>query len=193
MATTKKYIPDSIVNTPKGKIRILSYKPGKRLKNGKKQHPRVVIEFLKTGTVISVQTTNIAAGKFHDYREPTVYGVGYIGSPIVIPARGKNSIIRRVYDLWANMPKRAYGGYGTSYSGVKVDPRWHNFTHFLNTIQNVQGYSEWEKDEDKYVLDKDLKECGNKIYSLDTCMFITDSDNVRESLLRRWHGNSDSM
>ena len=185
MATTSKYIPGSIVNTPKGKIRILSYRPGKRLNDGKKQHPRIVIEFLKTGTVISVQATNIAAGKFHDYREPTVYGVGYIGSSIIIPARDKHSVIRRVYDLWSNMLRRAYGGYDTSYSGVKVDPRWHNFTHFLNTIQNIQGYSEWEKCEDNYVIDKDLKKYGNKVYSLDTCMFIKSSDNVRESLLRR--------
>lgn len=185
----QKFIEGSIIETPKGKIRILSRRPGKRLPNGKKVHPRAIIEFLKTGTVIDVQTTNLTSGKFHDHREPTVYGVGYIGSPITIPERGSGSIVRRVYDLWANMLKRVYGDYKGKYEGCSVDVRWHNFTTFLNTIHEVPCYTLWEENKIPYHLDKDIRIEGNKVYSRDTCTFVPAKVNIHESSMRRWHGN----
>jgi hypothetical protein len=171
--------------TPKGLIKILSRTKKQKLPNGKTKHPRAVIQFVETGTVIDVQTCNIKAGKFEDFMKPTVYGVGFLGSPIRIPDRGSNSIIRRIYDLWANMLKRAYGNYKTSYVGCRVDPRWHNFTTFLNTIHEVEGYEDWEKDSSMH-LDKDIKKDNCKIYSRDHCKFVTATENVADSLKRRW-------
>lgn len=173
-------------NTPKGKILIIDRTKKQYLPNGKVKHPRAVIKILKTGTILDVQTCNIGAGKFNDYREPTVYGVGYIGSGIKIPARESHSIIRRIYDLWANMLKRCYGGYRTCYKECTVDPRWHSFTNFLNSVTELEGYELWEKDS-SYCLDKDTKLGYCKIYSKDHCRFILNGDNVRESLDRRWH------
>lgn len=173
--------------TPKGLIKILSRTKKQKLPNGKVKHPRAVIQFVKTGTVIDVQTFNIKAGKFEDFMEPTVYGVGFLGSPIRIPARGSNSIIRKIYDLWANMLKRAYGNYGScySYADCVVDPRWYNFTTFLNTIHEVEGYEEWEKDSSMH-LDKDIKKGYCNIYSRDHCKFVSAAENVAESAKRRW-------
>lgn len=171
--------------TPKGLIKILSRTKKQKLPNGKVKHPRAVIQFVKTGTVIDVQTCNIKAGKFEDFMEPTVYGVGFLGSPIRIPARGSNSIIRKIYDLWANMLKRAYGNYKTSYVVCRVDPRWHNFTTFLNTIHEVEGYEEWEKDSSMH-LDKDIKKGYCNIYSRDHCKFVSATENAVDSLKRRW-------
>lgn len=172
-------------NTPKGDILILARTKKQKLPNGKTKHPRAVIQFVKTGTIIDVQTCNIKAGKFSDFMEPTVYGVGFLGSNIHIPARG--CIIRRIYDLWTNMLKRAYGGYKTSYTGCTVDPRWHNFTTFLSTITEVEGYDEWEANPDKMCLDKDIKLGYHKIYSKDHCKFVTRTVNVQDQLHRRWH------
>lgn len=191
----RKYIPGAIVDTPNGRIKVISVKPGKRLKDKRLLHPRAVIEILETGTVLDVQTTNIATGKFKDYRKPTVYGIGYIGSTIKIPQRSSGSVIRRLYDLWANMLKRAYMPYKGSYTGVTVDKRWHNFTHFLNTIQLVPGYLKWEHMSSKrqYVLDKDIKIPGNKMYSMDRCLFVPQEENVRDSSRRRrWRGTNAS-
>ncbi len=56
--------------TPKGLIKILSRTKKQNLPNGKVKHPRAVIQFVKTGTVIDVQTCNIKAGKFEDFMEP---------------------------------------------------------------------------------------------------------------------------
>lgn len=191
MAKSQSYIVGSIVETPKGKVKILDYTPGKNLPDNKKLHARITIKCLGTGTVLDIQASNLRPGKFSDYRLPTVYGVGYIGSPIMIPNRG--CVLRNVYDLWANMLKRAYGKYATSYKGVTVDKRWHNFTNFINTIPTVEGYYDWEDDPTNFVLDKDTKVQGNKVYSRDTCRFIPATDNIRDSLLRRWHGSSEAM
>ena len=153
----------------------------------------MVIEILATGTVLDVQQGNLKAGKFTDYMERSVYGVGYLGSNISIPNRKYGTIIRRVYDLWANMLKRAYGGYKTCYRGATVEKRWHNFTNFLNTIHLVEGYDRWEKGENMH-LDKDIKSGGKcREYSVENCIFVTSTENVSEMLKRRWHGTNDSM
>ncbi len=178
---TIKYQKGSIHNTVRGEIEILEYIPGKRI-NGKKIHPRVIIKFLKTGTVSNIMTPAISSGHFSDNREPTVYGVGYLGSDIIIPKRGE--YIRRVYDLWANMLRRAY----KEYKDCSVDKRWHNFTNFLNTIVDVEGYELWENKENVH-LDKD--NFGKRIYSLETCKFIPASENIRKGLSSRWSKAND--
>lgn len=180
-----QYKVGKIYDTPKGKIKILEYIPGKRLPNNKRQHPRAVIEFVDSGWVANVQTTNIANGKIRDCRAKTVYGVGYLDTDINIPMRDKGTIMRRAYDLWANMLKRCYGDYKTCYTGCTVDKRWHSFKNFFNSIQELEGYEEWEKGADMH-LDKDTKVKGNTVYSKDTCRFITAHDNVEDALNRRW-------
>lgn len=175
-----KYIVNSTHESPKGPFKVLEYIPGYKTEAGTKRHPRVVIRMLNTGTVLNVQSTNIPLGKFNDFRIPTVYGVGYIGSDIKITERG--TYIRRVYDLWANMLRRVT----REYVGVSVDTRWLNFTSFLATIVSVPGYKQWENGEDVH-LDKDF--AGNKRYSLDDCAFVPAFDNIQEAALRRWRKN----
>lgn len=179
--TTTRYRVGSVHETPKGLVEILEYRPGYR-ENGKKIHPRATIKFLKTGSVLNLMTPAIASGHFSDPREPSVYGVGYIGSDIKIPSRGE--YVRRVYDLWANMLRRCYGEYAGQYKNCIVDKRWHSFTNFLNTIVEVEGYDAWERKENVH-LDKDFS--GKRIYSRDTCKFIPAEENVKEGFSRRWH------
>lgn len=183
---TQKYKVGSIIDTPKGKIKILDYKAGKRLPNNKRIHPRVTIEFVKSGWVTNVQTTNIATGHIEDHRKKTVYGIGYLDTDIKIPERKSKSIIRKAYDLWANMLKRCYGNYtDDSYKECTVDVRWHSFKNFLNSIQELDGYEQWQAGENIH-LDKDIKVKGNKVYSKDTCMFVSANENIVDSLNRRW-------
>jgi len=180
--TNTRYTVGSKHETSKGPIEVLEYIPGYR-DNGRKIHPRATIKFLETGTVLNLMTPAIASGHFSDCRAPSVYGVGYIGSDIKIPRRGE--YIRRVYDLWANMLRRCYGEYKGQYKDCIVDKRWHNFTSFLNTIVDVEGYDMWERGENVH-LDKDSS--GKRIYSRDTCKFISAEENIREGLSRRWRG-----
>ena len=188
-----KYVAGSIVSTPKGDVRVLARKSGKRLSSSVKRNPRLVIQVLSTGTVLDIQQGNLLAGKFRDHRACSVYGVGYLGSSIQIPDRGKSTIIRRIYDLWANMLKRAYGNYKScqGYEDVTVDPRWHNFTNFLSTVSQIPGYAEWENSSVPHMsLDKDIRSKGSRTYSLDTCSFVSLTENTREASRRRWHGSS---
>lgn len=182
-----KYEIGQTYDTPKGKVLILARTP-KHYENGQMKHPRVTLKVLETGTILNVQTTNIATGKFNDYRRPTVYNIGYIGSDIKIPSRG--TFIRRAYDLWANMLKRAYGEYKGKYKNVTVDKRWHNFTAFLNSLPLLENYDKWERGE-PYSLDKDTKIKGNRQYSQDTCRFILCTENSSNGANSRWHGIND--
>ena len=174
-----KYTPGSTHDTPAGPIVILE-----RLPREEGRHPRAVIRFTETGYVANVQIANISSGKIADKRRRTVYGVGYLDTDIKIPARG-TSYIRRVYDLWSNVLRRSYGGYDGSYDGVTVDPRWHSFRVFLDTLPDVPGHDLFEAGENVH-LDKDILVPGNKVYSRDTCAFVPAFVNIQDSANRRW-------
>lgn len=195
----RKYKIGDVIDTPKGKVKLLYRIAGYTDKiTGSWRQPRWIIQVLKTGTVLNVQQGNLINGKFVDFRERTVYGVGYIGSDIKIPERSSNSIIRRIYDLWANMLKRCYGNYDKHecYKQCSVDPRWHNFTCFLNTIQKVEGYALWEDKanwKQRVALDKDIKVSRNKVYSMDLCKFVYESENAKCALNKRWHSSNDTV
>lgn len=178
-----KYSPGTEHDTPYGRIRVLELLP--RIQ-GKQQ--RCVIRFLSTGTVLNVQTCNLAQGKVCDRRVPTVYGVGYLGMETKLPARGHP--LRKLYDLWANMLKRCYGPYKGRYPNASVDPRWHSFAVFVETVAGVPGFEDWESDT-SWCLDKDTRVPGNRVYSLDTCVFLPAGQNVQDALKRRWAGSSD--
>lgn len=184
--TRTKYKKGIIVDTPKGKIKILEYIPSKLLENGKRQRARAIIKFINSGWVCNVQVSNIKSGHIEDCRAKTVYGVGYLDTNIKIPARG-TSPIRKAYDLWANMLRRCYGGYARCYTDCTVDVRWHSFKNFLNALPELDGYDEWVSGKDMH-LDKDIKVKGSRIYSKDTCMFVPASVNTSVGSYKRWHG-----
>lgn len=179
-----KYDAGTIHSTPYGDAVVLE-----RLPREQGKQPRVVIRFMRTGAVANVQTCNLVCGKVRDVRSPTVYGIGYLGSNLKIPERGAGEL-RDLYDLWANMLKRAYGGYDAGYSDVTVDARWHSFTAFVNTVSEVEGFSAWRADKSLH-LDKDIKVPGNRAYSKDTCMFVSIADNCRDAANRRWGKDND--
>lgn len=186
---TRKYDVGFVMETQYGPFKILEIIKGYTRVNGSKVRTRCVGRFLDTGYVTNCQISNLTTGKVKDMRKPTVYGIGYIGSEILIPASG--TLVRRIYDLWANMLKRCYFQSGTYndklYEDVTVDVRWHSFTNFLNTVQVVVGYDLFERGCD-VALDKDIKVSGNRVYSLDTCMFVSTRENSQAACNKRWHG-----
>ena len=92
-------------------------------------------------------------------------------------ARLWRDMIRRCYD--ENDPKyKNYGG-----NGVTVCKEWMNLSGFWNDIQQLENYGHWKNGED-YQLDKDIRKHSNKVYSKDTCKFVTKHENARESAIR---------
>lgn len=171
---SNKYATGTIHETPTGTVEVLKEYIGKP--------KRLVIRFTGTGYVTECRASNLILGKVKDHRKPSVYSVGYLDGMRIDP-RGLGN--RPVYDLWANMLKRCYGGYDAGYEDCTVDIRWHSFKGFLNTITDIPGYERFMNGE-KVHLDKDLRVSGNRVYSLDTCMFIPAHVNLSDASIRRW-------
>ena len=70
-----------------------------------------------------------------------------------------------------------------SYKNASVCERWLVFANFLDDLPKIKNYKLWKNNED-YVLDKDMYGNDSKIYSLDTCCFITNTNNSKERLNR---------
>ena len=78
------------------------------------------------------------------------------------------------YQTWVNMLKRCYytktREKHPTYVGCTVSDDWHTFSVFKEWMEK----QDWE---DKH-LDKDILFEGNRIYSADTCVFVTRMTNV---------------
>lgn len=178
-----KYDAGTVHDCPTGQLVVVE-----KLPRVEGKQPRAIIRFINTGSVVNCQLCNISTGKVKDPRTPTVYGVGYIGSTLVVPQRGHP--LRNMYDLWANMLKRCYGNVEASYKDCTVDSRWHSFTNFVNTLPNIPGFQDWAAGANLH-LDKDMRVPGNRVYSMDTCAFITESANLQDASNRRWAKRND--
>ncbi|ALY07127.1 hypothetical protein VmeM32_00140 [Vibrio phage vB_VmeM-32] len=123
-----------------------------------------------------------------------VRGVGiYEKGRYSVTENGKTT---KVYNAWAHMLQRCYDPKyhekNTSYIGCSVCDEWHYFQTFAEWY-----YDNYPTDGESYQLDKDLKVIGNKVYSPETCLFvssvvnslITDSGSARGDYLIgvHWH------
>lgn len=169
MGTKGKYAVGTVHTTSQGEFKILEWVDNKY---------RLGV-FLNTGYMCKVSTPNLGMGKVKNHKLPSVYRVGYLDG-IKIPARGDGDV-RRAYDLWANMIKRAY----TEYADSGVSTEWHSFRTFLNSLPDVPGYEMWLSGEDVH-FDKDIRIPGNKLYSLRACSFVTPFENMSDASNRRW-------
>lgn len=77
------------------------------------------------------------------------------------------------YSRWKHMIERAYAAYikkqAPSYEICSVTPEWHYFMTFRKWMVE----QDWRGKE----LDKDLLVPGNRVYSPDTCLFVTNEVN----------------
>ncbi|AUR92613.1 winged helix-turn-helix DNA-binding domain protein [Vibrio phage 1.174.O._10N.261.55.A8] len=140
----------------------------------------VRVKFVDNGYETTARAADIRNGNVKDYMSPSVYGVGFMGKG------GFKSILRGIvtkeYKTWVNMLGRCYDQkYQTrcpTYVGCSVCKEWHNF----------QNFAEWmaTQDHDGKQLDKDIKVEGNKVYSPDTCTFVTPADNTAEACAKHY-------
>ena len=132
------------------------------------ENRRVIVQFIKTNSIVETLGNNCAAGKVKDPYEVSRLNKGYLGEyDKKLPHR------KQAYQLWTNMVKRCYdpndkrGYYG---EGVEIEARWLCFANFLADITNLDGFAHWFNKEN-YELDKDLSGNG-KLYSRYTCKFV---------------------
>jgi hypothetical protein len=144
-----------------GKFKVISkVNPGKFL-----------ITFLDTGYTTTSQYTKVKRGDVRDHYIPNKFGVGYLGE------MAGNACVRyktsKSYSTWHNMLVRCYDpNYSKlypTYTDCSVCQEWLNFSNFNNWF--LENYVEG------FVLDKDTLVKGNKIYSPETCKFISAKEN----------------
>lgn len=143
---------------------------------------KVIVEFLDNNH--ARVKTNYAACRKGQVKNPydkTVYGIGYIGLD-----KNNNKLVfsEREKKVWNGMMDRCYGKRenNPSYEGCTVCERWLCFANFLEDLPLIDGYKYWLENPNKRVcLDKDIKKQGNKVYSLENCMFVTNKENTQES------------
>lgn len=117
-----------------------------------------------------VQYKEFKKGSIRCSYEPRLYNHGYIGEGKY--KTKENGKYTKCYATWSNMLTRCYNPKfhekEPSYKGCIVCEEWLNF----------QNFSEWFDDNfyeiegERMHLDKDILVKGNKIYSVDTCIFV---------------------
>ena len=113
-----------------------------------------------------------------------VYGIGINDAPKNFL---KDEYNKRVYELWRHMLRRCTPKYWEkykTYTNTKVSDSWKYFLNFYYDIPKLNGYDKWLENKEKMLLDKDSKGKGQKLYSLETCCFLTQKESALEVLNR---------
>lgn len=144
----------------------------------KGKHTYYNIRFLESGFEDSVRSDSIVRGLVRDYLSKSFCGVGMIGY-----ADAKKNA--RAYNVWRDMNARCYWVRDKSYryyggAGVTVCERWHRFDLFLSDIEGIPGYNKDLFLSGLLRLDKDRKSNGLKIYSPNTTMWLSDTENQEQ-------------
>lgn len=144
---------------------------------------RFFVRFKDTGCIIDASYGAIRHGRIRDYMKPKIAGVGFVGSDIVIT----DEFIIDFYKPWNDMLNRCYNESDGDYKyygalGIRVDPRWFNFTNFLFDAMFLPNFEKRMAFPQIYQLDKDYLQInlpkGQRVYSRDTCMWLSKYDNT---------------
>lgn len=145
----------------------------------------ITVRFLDTGYERKTRVDKIVIGQVRDKMRPAHHGVGFIGD-------GKykskyNGVKTASFNCWSAMLERCYSKRyqkeRSTYKGCIVCDEWHNYQNF------AKWYEEnYPKDGEKYQLDKDLSCYGDrgKLYSPETCIFVTPEINTEEAHAKSW-------
>lgn len=105
-----------------------------------------------------------------------VYGVGVNNADYPVYRKGEGGKTQKCpfYSTWSRMLERCYSKrwhkVQPTYSGCSVSVEWHKFLAFKSWMEA----QDWEGKQ----LDKDILMVNNKVYSPDTCCFVSRSLNL---------------
>lgn len=149
----------------------------------------VDIMFLTTGYKRKAVKAHIIKGQVKDPMFPSVHGIGYLGNTGV----SRDGGLKPAYILWRGMITRCYSPHylnrHPTYRDCHVDPVWLCFERFEMDVLQIPGYDRWSREGAAYELDKDIRVEGNKLYSLETCSFVSKSENVKFAMRKKSNGN----
>ena len=154
------------------------------VKNSRNQ-TQYLCEF-ESGWKCYAMSTDIRKGKVKDMLSPTVCGVGSLGTA------GGNALKQgKEYWTWLGMLRRCYDSSAPFYKwyggrGVEVCERWKRFDYFLEDVVKLPGYDKELLRAGEIELDKDLRDSSQKIYSPETCSFVSHRENLEPVLEKRF-------
>ncbi len=134
----------------------------------------VKVKFLSSGNEYVTSSDQIKKGTVKDRLVPTICGVGYLGAKIPHVETG--------YVCWVSMIKRCYDKKTQearpTYKGCTVCDEWLSFNSFYSfyLLNYKPGFH----------LDKDKRVKGNKVYSPETCEFISPTENLQVAFAREY-------
>ena len=134
------------------------------------------VEFTRTGTVKKFRSSQIIAGCIRDPYAKSVCGVACTGD---IKTKGK---FKPYYSIWHDMINRCYNPHdkrASAYANATVAPEWLVFERFYEDVSSIDGFDDEKIRNGELVLDKDSKQRGleRKVYSKDTCVWLTKAEN----------------
>lgn len=140
----------------------------------------VMVRLMGTNYIVKTQWRQLLDGRLRNPFKLNLYG-GYMG----VDKDGKffnfkDSYIKRAYHLWYNMLERVCTN--EMYTNVSVCSHWNCFANFLEDLPKIKGYDKWlTSGKNEICIDKDYLQQGidHKIYSIDTCCFVTISENLK--------------
>ena len=143
------------------------------------------IKFMETGTIDTVDIKRILHDSLYDPYKKTLYGVACRGRYHNNPLHSEKRV-----DVWRKMIQRCYDPNCPSYKeygaiGVRVCERWLCYEYYLEDLPFVKGFDNYINNygSETYHLDKDLLQQNipksQRIYSKDTCCFITTRENTQ--------------
>lgn len=134
----------------------------------------ITVQFKKTGELVKTTYSSFKNGFVKSRFTPSVYGKGIIGNEKSIDENGK---ITKSYSVWKSMLRRCYSDKEqkkhTTYKDCYVCPEWLNYSNFKKWFND----NYYEIDGEQMALDKDILVKGNKTYSPNTCVFVTQNIN----------------
>lgn len=137
----------------------------------------IIIEFQDEykAKICTAYDTFLKGGIKNPYHK-CIAGIGYIGEgKYKISSNNKHT---KAYEYWYKMLQRCYDAYFLNeyptYIDCYVCEEWHCFQNFGKWFE--ENY--YEIPNEKMCLDKDILCKGNKIYSPENCIFVTNNINV---------------
>lgn len=151
------------------------------------------VRFLNTGTEKAFRSWQINEGCIRDPFAKKICGVACTGN---VKTKGR---YKPFYSIWHDMIGRCYDPNNKRYFANNrpvVSDRWLVFENFYKDMSLIDGFNEAEIVNGNLVLDKDLKQrrADEKVYSVETCTWVTKSENssVQDRQQREFVGISPS-
>lgn len=134
----------------------------------------VLVRFLDTNTECVTSSDQLRKGTVKDRMLPSLCGIGFLGSKV--------PYTESIYSTWAGMIRRCYDPKSwidhPTYKDCYVCKDWHDFSNYHKWY--VKNYIEG------FEVDKDKKIKGNRVYSPETCLFLSTKENMQVAFVREY-------